>query len=247
MIFAGKVTGMYNILFTQKREFRREEIELARAMTHQALLALQLMRLSQQSRDTAVIAERNRLARDIHDTLAQGFTGIIAQLQAAKGAAEWTDTAAYIELAESLARASLEEARRSVGALRPQPLHATSLVNALESTLKTTANYWGLNLDFHIEGDERPLSPEWEEALLRIAQESLTNTIKHAKARQFITRLIFEEHQLQLRLSDDGLGFDLAAERKGFGLVGMKERVDQMGGEFLIHSQPAGGTEIVIA
>ena len=87
---------------------------------------------------------------------------------------------------------------------------------------------------------------EWEEGLLRIAQESLTNTIKHAKARNFRATLTFGSEEIQFRLVDDGCGFDLHAEHEGFGLLGMKERVDQMGGQFILRSMPAQGTEIQV-
>jgi PAS domain S-box-containing protein len=245
MVTSGRVSGMIGIRYHMRREFLPEEIELSLALAQQAALAMQVMRLSGESRQTAIAAERNRMARDIHDTLAQGFTGIIAQLQAAEGASDLDETASHIERAKNLARLSLDEARRSVQALRPRSLHATSLGTALESTLRTVANDSGLSADFQVEGKERPI-PEWEEALLRIAQESLTNTIKHAKAAQFRSKLVFRSDQLRLELSDDGRGFDVTAEREGFGLIGMKERVDQMGGEFSIHSRPGHGTETVI-
>jgi PAS domain S-box-containing protein len=246
MVTSGRVSGMIGIRYHERREFLPEEIDLSLALAQQAALAIQVMRLSRESRQTAIASERNRMARDIHDTLAQGFTGIIAQLQAAKGAVDLNEAASHIERAEDLARLSLDEARRSVQALRPRSLHATSLSTAVESTLKTMANYSGLTADFQVEGNERAISPEWEEALLRIAQESLTNTLKHAKAAQFRSRLVFGSDQLRLELSDDGVGFDVTAKREGFGLIGMKERVDQMGGEFSIHSRPDHGTETVI-
>jgi PAS domain S-box-containing protein len=246
MVTSGRVSGMVGIRYNKKREFLPEEIELSLALAQQAALAMQIMRLSSESRQMAIASERNRMARDIHDTLAQGFTGIIAQLQAAEGANDLNEAASHMERAKNLARSSLVEARRSVQALRPRSLHATTLGTALESTLRTMANYSGLSADFQVEGGEKPISPEWEEALLRIALESLTNTIKHAKAVQFRSKLIFGSDQLRLELSDDGSGFDVAAEREGFGLIGMKERVDQMGGKFSIHSQPGQGTETVI-
>ena len=117
MMISGRFEGIIITRFTQKRKFRPEELELVKALAYQAMLIVQMMRLSRQSRQTAVVSERNRLARDIHDTLAQGFTGVIMQLQAAKGAAArggLTDAATHIERAEDLARSSLGEARRSV-------------------------------------------------------------------------------------------------------------------------------------
>ena len=194
-----------------------------------------------------IMAERNRMARDIHDTLAQGFTGVIAQLQAAKGATQLADAAAHVERAEDLARSSLGEARRSVRALRPRSLYEANLCNALETMLKTVANDSGLKTEFVFEGEQRSIPPEWEEGLLRITQESLTNAIKHSQARNFRVKLSFEAQRIRLKLLDDGRGFNLEDEHEGLGLIGMKERVEQMGGEFAIRSQTGHGTETVIS
>jgi signal transduction histidine kinase/PAS domain-containing protein len=249
ILVAGQVAGTLAVRFQEKRTFRREEIELTRALAHQAMLAIQLMHLSQQRRQAAVIAERNRMARDIHDTLAQGFTGVIMQLEAAKGAiaqnslAEATDR---VERAGDMARVGLGEARRSVLALRPRSLQNTSLCMALDDLLKRMTNGSDLQAEFHLEGDEPAMPAEWEEGLLRVAQEFLTNTIKHAKAKNFRATLTIGAKEIQFRLVDDGSGFDLHAEHEGFGLLGMKERVDQMGGQFILRSMPGQGTEIQI-
>ncbi len=247
MVISGRVSGFLAVRYDHRREFSSEEIELYLALAQQAALALQVMRLSRESQQAAVMAERNRLARDIHDTLAQGFTGVIAQLQAARGATNLDDIAAHIRTAETLARASLTEARRSVRALRPRSLSETGLSAALDSMLKSVGHYSGLTTEFTAEGEPRSIPAEWEEALLRIAQESLTNTIRHAQARNFRARLSFLPDKVQLALSDDGRGFVADTEQEGFGLIGMKERVDKMGGEFRIRSQPGHGTEIVVA
>ncbi len=246
MALKGRVSGFLTIRYNKRREFLPEEIKLSMALAHQAALAIQLMRLSHESRQTAVTAERTRIARDIHDTLAQGFTGVIAQLQAAKGSKDLVNIAAHIELAEELARSSLGEARRSVMALRPRSLCEAGLSTAMESTLRTVGRYAGLNTHFTIEGEQRPVSPEWEEALLRITQESLTNTIKHAGAHNFQAKISFGPRTLQLKLTDDGYGFDPQMERDGFGLIGIRERVHQMGGSFMINSQSGRGTEIIV-
>src|SRR5437867_4524131 len=213
------------------------------------MLAMQLIRLSAESREAAVIAERNRMARDIHDTLAQGFTGVILQLEAVKGAIaqnSLSEATERVERAGDLARVGLGEARRSVLALRPRSLQDTSLCMALDDLLKRMTNGSSLQAEFHLEGVEPVMPTEWEDGLLRIAQESLTNTIKHAKARNFRATLTFGAKEIQFRLVDDGCGFDLHAEHEGFGLVGMKERVVQMGGEFILRSMPAQGTEIQV-
>jgi signal transduction histidine kinase len=249
MIFSGKVTGVFSIRFKQKRWIRQEEIELTRAMTQQAMLALQLMRLSKQSREAAVMTERNRLARDIHDTLAQGFTGVIMQLEAAKGAMTQGNSEEGFERinrAGELARSSLGEARRSVRALRPRLLRDGKLSLAMDDLLKRMADCTGLNAEFKAKGDERLIPAEYEEDLLRIAQESLTNTIKHANAHNFSATLSISPDSFQLQLVDDGKGFDPLVDHDGFGLVGMKERVDRMNGQFIIRSKPNVGTEILV-
>ena len=195
------------------------------------------------------MAERNRMARDIHDTLAQGFTGVIMQLEATKGAIAQNNLAEAterVERAGDLARVGLGEARRSILALRPRSLQDTTLCLALDDLLKRMTNGSGLQAEFHLEGDEPTMPADWEEGLLRIAQESLTNTIKHAKAKTFRATLTIAPNEIQFRLVDDGVGFDLHAEHEGFGLVGMKERVDQIGGQFILRSMPGQGTEIQI-
>ncbi len=249
MLIAGQVAGVIGIRFTQKRRFRAEEMELAQALANQAMLAMQLVRLSAECRESAVIAERNRMARDIHDTLAQGFTGVIMQLEAVRGAIAQNDLAeatVRVERAGDLARVGLGEARRSVLALRPGSLQDTSLRMALDDLLKRMTSGSSLQAEFQLEGDDLTMPAEWEEGLLRIAQESLTNTIKHAKAKNFRATLTFGAKETQFRLVDDGSGFDLHAEREGFGLLGMKERVDQIGGQFILRSMPGQGTEIQI-
>lgn len=249
MLVAGKVEGVIGIRFTTKRMFWGEEMELAQALAHQAMLAIELDRLSLQSRRAAVMDERNRMARDMHDTLAQGFTGVIMQLEAAEGAVAQQDFAAvtaHVERAGDLARASLADARRSVHALRARPLLVGSLCAALDDLLKRMTAGTPLQAEFAVEGENRVMPPDWEEGLLRIAQESLTNTIKHAKAARFNAKLTFNDDRIELQLVDDGRGFDLHAEHSGFGLVGMKERVERMAGQFVIRSARGQGTEIVI-
>src|SRR5438309_7391780 len=139
MFVAGRVAGFIGIRFTLKRDFRQEEIELTRALAHQATLAIHLTRLSVQSRQSAVTAERNRMARDIHDTLAQGFTGVIVQLEAVEEAMsrnQAVKASGHLERAGELARESLREARRSVQALRPQALEEKQLSEALKDLIE---------------------------------------------------------------------------------------------------------------
>lgn len=165
MSVADKVTGFFTLHFKQRRRFRQDEIALTRAMANQAMLAIQLYRLSAQSRQSAVVAERNRLAREIHDTLAQGFAGIIVQPDAAGDAKSRdmsTEADAHIARASELARDSLGDARRSVQALRPLALEEQTLPLALEEIFFKMTAGTNLRMKFSTGGETRELPPEWD-------------------------------------------------------------------------------------
>jgi PAS domain S-box-containing protein len=249
MFIRGKVTGFLSIRFRQAREFQSCDIDLARALAHQAMLAIQLVRLARQSREAAVIAERNRLARDIHDTLAQGFTGIIVQLEAAEDAQSrglGKEAMRHLSRASDLARESLQEARRSVRALRPQVLEQRQLPAAFESLFEKMTAGTSVLAELMMEGKPQRLTSEIEENLLRIVQEALSNALRHASANHFVVRLAYEPQTVHLELVDDGLGFDTTANHQGFGLLGMKERVEAMGGRIMVESVAGTGTAISI-
>jgi signal transduction histidine kinase len=162
-----------------------------------------------QAREAGVLDERQRMAREIHDTLAQGLTGIITQLQAI----EDTDGSAtgwrrHVELATRLARESLTEARRSVDALRPEPLDTGRLADALASVAERWSTLYGVPVAVTTTGTARPMPPEAEVALLRTAQEALANVAKHAHASRVGVTLSYLEHEVALDVRDDGRGFD---------------------------------------
>src|SRR6267378_469205 len=249
MLVAGRVTGFIGIRFTLKRGFRQEEIELTRALAHQATLAIQLTRLSAQSRQSAVMAERNRMARDIHDTLAQGFTGVIVQLEAVEEAMskdQAVKASGHLNRAGDLARESLREARRSVQALRPQALEEKPLSEALKDLIEKMTRGTTVHAKFTLQGKRRKLPPEWETNLLRIGQEVLTNVLRHARAREFKVLLVFDSSEIRLELRDNGCGFDPRRKHEGFGLQGMRERAEGMGGQISIQSGEGKGTVISI-
>ena len=249
MLVAGRVEGVIGIRFTRKRAFRAEEMELAQALANQAMLAMQLTRLSAQSSQAAVIAERNRMARDIHDTLAQGFTGVIVQLEAAADATSRElakEANEHLCRAGHLARESLHEARRSVRALRPQALEGQNLCEALRDLFRKMTTGTSMQAGFALQGEPQPLPPEWEENLLRIGQEVLTNALRHARATEFNAQLVFDSQEIRLELRDNGRGFDSGARHDGFGLMGIRERVDGMGGHMTIQSAIDKGTTVLI-
>jgi PAS domain S-box-containing protein len=198
----------------------------------------------------SILEERNRMAREIHDTLAQAFTGILLHVGAVveEIPEESVTVQTHLETVDELARTGLSEARRSVAALRPKLLEEGNLFNALKHL--TTQMKLSTNTDITCEiiGLTYTLSPDIENHLLRIGQEALTNAIKYARATQIHVELVCEETQCVLRIKDNGQGFDVnqVSPTKGFGLLGMSERVEQMGGELVIQSQPGQGTEVVV-
>src|SRR4030095_2333357 len=249
ILVSGQVRGYIGIRHIDRGSYRSEEIELTQALAHQVMLALQLNEFAEQSQRAAVFEERNRMARDIHDTLAQGFTGVIVQLEAAEDAiacGSRKDADKHLHRAGELARRSLSEARRSVHALRPQALQEQNFWGALKGTIKNTTAGTALHTTFEAKGKLPELPQPWQENLLHIGQEALTNTLKYAHARNFKTRLTYKAKKLHLELRDDGDGFKPKDRHDGVGLRGMRERGAQMGGELEITSSRSKGTKITV-
>ena len=204
-----------------------------------------------QAEAASILEERNRMAREIHDTLAQAFTGILAQVGAANQVLtdDLEATQAHLDLIKELARTGLTEARRSVVALRPQLLEEGSLQSALHrlvAQIRTAAT--DTTLYYEIKGAVYSLPTEVESNLLRIGQEALTNVIRHANADEIRVELVYDRDQFCLRVKDDGQGFGVGSipSSEGFGLIGMSERAERIGAQLTIRSQPGQGTEIII-
>lgn len=249
MVIAGCLEGAIGLRFKQRRAFRSEEVELAQALTNQTTLMIRLAELSAQGRETAITAERNRIARDIHDTLAQGLTGVIVQLEAAEDASRrglGRDAERHVTSARNLARESLSEARRSVAALRPQPLEEGAVTDALRVLIRRLTDGVALDADFRVLGVPRALPRDWEDNLFRIAQELVTNVLRHAKASRIAVTIAFTEEDVRLECADDGCGFDSSAKHEGFGVMGIRERIDAMGGRMKLTSSIGRGTEVSI-
>ena len=189
------------------------------------------------------------MAREIHDTLAQGFTGIILQHEAAEQALDEDTNQAqeHLNRARKLARESLNEARRSVWALRPQELEQLPLIAALRQQIERFSQDTGIRVGFNTSQNERILSAEIENALLRICQESLTNVKKHAEASQVEVELTFDEKVVRLRIDDNGVGFDPESSTENrFGLISMHERARLLGGFVEIRSDRGKGTHLEV-
>jgi signal transduction histidine kinase len=207
-----------------------------------------------QAREAGAGDERQRMAREIHDTIAQGLTGIVTQLEAAKQAASDAERERRIDNAKRLARDSLAEARRSVQALRPQALEDSRLPEALAGEVARWSATSGVAGEMETTGDARLLHPEIEVTLLRVAQEALANVAKHAGASRAGVTLSYMEDVVTLDVRDDGAGFavdrcqkHLAGESPaagGFGLISMRQRVSRLAGQLEIESEPGAGTAV---
>lgn len=220
----------------------------------EALDALERARaeLAASERTAGILSERQRLAREIHDTLAQGFTSIVMQLEAAEQAlGDASPTAQrHLDAARRTARRSLVEVRRSVEDLRPSPLDGASLAEALRqvaddedgSTAAVTVSSAGAVV---------PLRPEIEVALVRAAQEALANVRRHAAATRVDVTLTYMDDAVALDVRDDGRGFDPArppaGSPGGFGLVAMRDRIATLGGSLTVESAPGVGTTVAVS
>jgi signal transduction histidine kinase len=200
--------------------------------------------LASVSHRAGVLAERERLAREIHDTLAQGFTSVVVLLELAESDVDTDPAAARRRLATArdTARQNLAEARGLVAALTPVDLRAAPLPEALGRLTDRFAAETGLPARFEVSGEPRPLAANQEVVLLRSAQEALANVRKHAGASGVTVTLRSDGSGTVLSVADDGAGFDPAAPTAGYGLAGMRRRVEEIGGALTIHSGPGGTT-----
>jgi signal transduction histidine kinase len=252
LTLAAAVSGIVMALFInaiveQSQQQRRLISELEE--TRSALAAAE--------RQTGIMEERQRLAREIHDTLAQGFTSIVMHLEAAD--ASFPDglraLQRHLDQARRTARENLAEARHMLWALQPVALDRASLVEALTHLAARWTEESGVKADVTITGTIQTLRPETEVTLLRAAQETLANARKYARASQIVLTLSYIDGTVVLDVQDDGVGFDTAClclpsmgqTTGGFGLKALRERVKQLGGMLSIESALGEGTTIAVA
>jgi signal transduction histidine kinase/uncharacterized protein YdeI (BOF family) len=199
----------------------------------------------------AILGERNRVARDIHDTLAQGLNAVSMQLELAKNMAGQGSAAVlpHVATAHTIVRSCIAEARESIWNMRSHALERTDLAGALADVLRQMSEGLPLAGNVEVAGRRRRLAPQLENDLLRIGQEGISNALKHAGATRLGLRLEFEPGKVRLRITDNGRGFDVGAARRAtsrFGLNGIRERVAQMGAVLRIDSTPGRGTELLV-
>ncbi|MGC9498832.1 sensor histidine kinase [Streptomyces sp. WG7] len=227
-------------------ELERTNTALQQALDENAALHAQLL---VQAREAGVADERRRLAAEIHDTLAQGLTGIIAQLQVVANTPDADLARAHTDRALALARHSLGEARRSVHNLSPVALADDGLPDALKKTVTEWGERAGVQARFTVTGTAEQLHDEVAATLLRIAQEALSNTARHAAAGRVGVTLSYMGDEVTLDIRDDGRGFDplaLSARTRagGFGLDGMRARAERIAGSLTVEAEPGQGTAV---
>ena len=239
--------GLLGERLAEQSEQRRLAVSrLETALEENAGLHAQLLT---QAREAGILDERQRMAGEIHDTIAQGLTGIITQLEAAEQARDRPeDWQRHVRNAASLARESLSEARRSVEGSRPQRLETDRLPEALAEVARQWSALNGVPVEVVTTGDVQPLHAEVEVALLRTAQEALANVAKHAGASRAWLTLSYMGDVVTLDVRDDGVGFTVPTESdrpgSGFGLTAMRQRVNRVAGTLAIESEPGAGTAV---
>jgi signal transduction histidine kinase len=247
---AGEVYGVFSADYLQPHHFSEEEQRLLVAFAQRAGLAIETARLYEREEQIAVMQERNRLARDLHDSATQSLYGVTLHAEAAAQLLKsgQVETAGKnLQELKGMALDALAEMRLLIYELRPSAFEAEGLVAAIQARLDAVEGRVGLQTNFVIEG-EISLPPPLEEGLYRIAQEALNNVIKHAHARTVAVRLTQQERLVCLEVADDGVGFDpaQACEAGCLGLRGMQERAQEMGAGFEIDSRPGGGARVIV-
>lgn len=237
------VLGSWIHAIIQKSEERRELLDQLQATQAE---------LADAQHRAGILAERQRLAHEIHDTLAQGFISIIMHLETAEQTLPTTDseTSHQIKQAKETARTNLQEARRVVADLRPETLETHSLPAAIERTVQRWSQRNNIPATMQTTGTALPLHPDVDVTLLRATQEALANIHKHAQAQNVTVTLSYMGDTVLLDVQDDGVGLNGASPSPfggGFGLQAMRERAAQFGGELLLESEPDGGTTLVVS
>lgn len=247
LVFGTQAIGFIALAFREHDTLGPEQTELLVALAQQATLAMGIKRLTMSAKNAAVLAERNRIGQEIHDGLAQAFTGILMQLGAAEEMSEGSPLSVTLNRIRDIAKEGLSEARRSVLALKPTESRPGGLEQALKELAERSTVPGRITSRFEGSGTTTGLAPEHEHELLRIAQEAVINAVRHAQPQTIQIALTSEPSFLRLSISDDGCGMEQMPElyaQQGFGLTNMRERAQAIGGAWQIQSAPREGTRI---
>jgi signal transduction histidine kinase len=250
ILLGGEVIGAFYLTEKQGRRrgrFTDEDLQLIQELAPHAAVAIENARLFERSRELSILEERNRLARELHDSVAQTMLGAAVTAEAALRSLDREDAGARGQVAQvaELVRSAVAELRALVFELRPADLEEEGLAPAIRKHADVLARVHGVRIEVDADCDRR-LEPRTEQGLFRIAQEALGNAVKHADAECIRLRLALANGTLALRVTDDGCGFepDAAARRGRLGLVSMRERADRLGGALVIESAPGAGTSV---
>ncbi len=253
LFVADKPLGYLGLSFLDSTPIDEQRAELVATFAHQAALAIQLTRLADEAEQAAALDERNRIAREIHDVLAQGFTGVIFQLETAKrvfGETTPAKVSEYVSRSIELAREGLAQARRSVQALRPAAENLQlDLSGLLREKLIVLTIGTNIETEFSIIGTPVQFPPETTLNLLRIGQEAVTNALRHSEASRITVDLDYNAG-VNLRVTDNGIGFETAAAKQTgdrYGLRGMRERAAAINAELNIQSETGSGTSVTVS
>ncbi len=249
----GKVVGVVNLTSLNRRELESQDLELLSAIGSQIGIAVDNARLYQQASQVAALEERNRLARDLHDSVTQTLFSITLTAESIKAmlTRKPERVEGQVDRLQTLARGALAEMRSLIFQLRPAALQEQGLVSALEKHIVALRTKEVFDIDLEVQG-ERRLSDDHEQALYRIAQEAFNNISKHAFASHVWVNLVIDDEGATLTIKDDGLGFDAVKvlanrDRSSLGLTSMRERTELAGGIFSIESTPSGGSTICVS
>ena len=250
LITQNKPYGALEFFYPTPREFTSEEITLASAFAEQAALAVENALLRQQSAQAAILSERTRLARELHDSVTQLLYSVNLYADAAAEQLEAGETQTaegHLRELRDTAQEALREMRLLIFELRPPVLDKGGLAAALQARLDSVEARSSMHTELHVEGVEQ-LSTPLQVELYNIAQEALNNALKHAHANSVRISLRFGETATRLEICDDGMGFDLREHRSGagFGIPGMKERAQKIGGMLQMESAPGKGTRVSV-
>lgn len=249
----GKQMGVLNVASSDWRELSGDELRLLHTIGDMLGIAVERAGLFERSQELGAVKERNRLAREIHDTLAQGFAAISLQLDAADALLESraVDSSSQLQTligrAMKVAQENLAEARRSVMDLRATPLKGASLSQAMQKLANDLSVEHGLDTKLRATGSDIPLPSAMETSLYRIVQEALTNICNHAGANKANINLAVTPSEVKLTIQDDGSGFDpKLVESDRYGVIGMNERAKLLGGTLELESILKSGTLITV-
>lgn len=252
LVFGAHTVGCISLSYRNRAPISPQASELLIALGHQATLAIELTRRVHSAKEAAILAERNRMSQEIHDGLAQAFTGILMQLGAVeefKECSRGTRFAAVLTRIRDLAKEGLAEARRSVLALRAEQMPSGALARALGQLAERSTVSGRVLCTFEGMTTASSLPPEHKHELLRIAQEAVSNAVRHGQPSKVQIIMKEEAEHWELAVVDDGIGLasvpELSAEQ-GFGLTNMRERAQAIGGEWILESAAGRGTRVVV-